>query len=216
MFIALLFFAAKRHDTDPILSLVIVLVILTAGAVGTIINAIRNEKRKKALELRGDLMHKRYKDWLAAIQQNGGDIPPIELPIILQDGEEGLYMDSAQMLETRSVRTARHGGAAFRVARGVTIGQGRTRSESHEEWRQIAAGYLYITSQRLVFDGDMQSRNIKLSEIVSVNFDANNIQIATSKRQKTMIFTSVNGYIAHAILTAAIKHQPCPKGDQTF
>ena len=197
--------AARRTDADPIVYAIIGGVFLALFAIVGIINAIAEGMRKKSLELRANLMYARYKEWLSAIQQNGGTIPTVELPIMLKDGEEGLYQDSAQMLETRSIRTARHGGAAVRVAKGVTIGQGRTRSESHEEWRQIATGYLYITSQRLIFDGDMQSRNIKLSDIVSVNYDANNIQIATSKRQKTMIFTSVNGYITHAILTAAIK-----------
>jgi hypothetical protein len=203
----LLSFAARRHtsDLDLYLSIATLAVILIALAFCTIAQSIAHKKRQKALAIRGDLMYHRYKDWLAAIKQNNGDIPTVELPIILQNGEEGLYQDSAVMLETRSGRTARHGGAAIRISRGVTIGQGRTSSESHEEWRQISSGYLYITSQRLVFDGNTQSRNIKLSDIVSVNFDANNIQIATSKRQKTMIFTSVNGYITNAILKAAIQ-----------
>ena len=118
----------------------------------------------------------------------------------MKDDEEGLYQSSAQMFETRSVRTARHGGVAVRVARRVTIGQGSTRSESHEEWRQIADGYFYITSHRIVFDGDKQSRNIKLSDIISVNYYDDCILVSTSKRQKTMVFSSVNGYIAYAIL----------------
>ena len=198
-------------SADAIAHVAVAIVFLVVFAVGGIAAAISSSRRAKALKLRADLMYRRYKDWFQAIQANGGTIPTVELPVILQEGEEGLYQDSAQLLETRSVRTSRHGGSAIRIAKGVTIGQGRTRSESHEEWRQIAAGYLYITTHRLIFDGDMQSRNIKLSDIVSIDYDANNLQVATAKRQKTMIFASVNGYIANAILRSAINNHTQPK-----
>ena len=177
---------------------IIIGIIGIIGLIAMVVAAIKRQEAQAAKETAQ--RQERYRKWLAEFKQNGCKLSPVKLPILMKDGEEGFYQSSAQMFEPRSVRTARHGGMSVRVARGVTIGQGGTRSESHEEWRQIADGYFYITSHRIVFDGDKQSRNIKLSDIISVNYDDDCIQVSTSKRQKTMIFSSINGYIAWAIL----------------
>lgn len=118
----------------------------------------------------------------------------MELPL---DAGEMCYLQmAASLCEPRAIRQSVHTGGGVRIARGVVIGQGYSSSESHEEWRRISSGRLYITDRRIVFDGDMQNRTIKLSDLLSVQQGNDYIVISSDRRTRSMAFYGLNGLIA--------------------
>ena len=80
--------------------------------------------------------------------------------------------------------------------RGLGVFEGESRAESHDEWRRISTGVFYVTNKRIVFDGDTQSREIKLGNVISTNADYQSLSITSAKRQKPMKFCGLNGQIA--------------------
>ena len=125
------------------------------------------------------------------------------LPIHLDKGEEGFYWDeTANLYELRAVRDGKVGGASFRIAKGVTIHSGGFRSESHDEWREIANGALYVTNKRIIFDGDKKNRVIKLSEVMSVDRGYRVAVVNSAKLQKPIALGSINGQMFADIVDA--------------
>ena len=68
-------------------------------------------------------------------------------------------------------------------------------SESTQELRAIDSGELTITNQRLVFRGSKENRVIPLSKVIEIKMHNDAIEIATTGRQKSSIFTVNNPYI---------------------
>lgn len=114
----------------------------------------------------------------------------IETHLILDKGEEAVLSDPAVLYETRSVRVA--GGAGTSI-RGIHIGGGA--SESHDRLRRIDAGTLVLTSKRLVFDGSVENRSLKLESILSVEELLDGIEVSTDRRSKSLIFQVPNPLI---------------------
>ena len=77
---------------------------------------------------------------------------------------------------------------------------GSSHSESHDEWRELSSGVLYVTNRRIIFDGEKHNRTVKLSTIMSVQAEPLSIAVSTTNRQKTLLFTNVNGKIAQGVI----------------
>ena len=108
----------------------------------------------------------------------------IGLNTILKQGEQTHWYSSTKLMEERSVRHTY--GGAVRVMKGVYVG-GR-RGESHGELRIIDSGSLLLTSQRLIFNGNLRSTEYALNKIISVKEYKDSIEIGVSNRQKVQIF----------------------------
>jgi len=169
--------------------------IICAIAVGICMSIARKRERRK-LEERMDSQYRKWRESVDSV----GRIPPMAVGMHLAKGETAYLQLHAALCETRAVRHSTHTGGAFRIAKGVTVGRGYTTSESHEEWRQISTGILYVTNKRLVFDGDMQNRVVKIEDIVSAQASAAQVAITTTSRQKTMIFDRVNGQVVRDVI----------------
>lgn len=124
-----------------------------------------------------------------------GRLPPQNVDIMLADGEIGYLQVQTVLCEPRSVRTSTHTGGAVRVAKGVTIGRAYSTSNVYDEWRQLCSGTLIVTNKRIIFDGDMHDRTVNLKDVLSVKNSLTQVALSTSTRQKTMLFTPLNGYI---------------------
>ena len=110
-----------------------------------------------------------YRRWLQAVKANGGEIPEYRSPISLEPGEECLFFcANTVLMEPRAIRSGNYGGASVRVARGISLHTGGFGSESHDEFRRVDRGTFCITNRRVVFSGSMQTRVIKMSDIISV------------------------------------------------
>lgn len=95
-------------------------------------------------------------------------------------------------MEPRAVRTGMGNRVGFRVARGVWVSTGTSTSESNDVWKRLDEGMLTITNRRIVFDGQMGTRNLDLAKLVSVSPRVDGIEVALEKRQKSSGFTCAN------------------------
>jgi tetratricopeptide (TPR) repeat protein len=131
--------------------------------------------------------------WLADIRRGQGF--PIERnpPIMLKKNESSLFtLDNISLSENRSVRTGHYSSSRVRVAKGVSIGGGTFRSQSHEELTEIDNGTLTLTNQRIVFAGKSHSSDIPLKKIISIEPYRDGIVIRKEGRAKAQQFTGTS------------------------
>lgn len=156
------------------------------------------KKKRRAAEEQAALKQRfesEYKNWSTSVVVNNG-LKPISSDMCLATGERCFYSAEAVLYEPRSVRSSTHVGGGVRVAKGVMIGGGNTWSESHDEWRELSSGTLYVTNKRIFFDGEMHDRTVKFSALTKVQAGIQELSISCSTRQKTMVFAGINARIA--------------------
>ena len=139
-------------------------------------------------------------------------IEPITTDLFLKEGENAYLSESVTLLETRAVRHHVTGGGGFRVMRGVYVGGASGTSESKDEWRVIDKGFLTLTNERLIFDGNKEDRIIPLKKIISVKASLDSIEISTETRKKSMLFTVNNPLIWGTVIQVLIKNGPNLEG----
>ena len=189
-------FAAKQPDELAIFIGIIAFVIL---AIACICHLIYQQQQKMQEEKKDAVARENYKKWRIAVSQKGS-ISCVPTSICLSAGERCYLVSTVTLCETRAVRNSTHTGGAVHLAKGLTVGQGYTTSESHDEWRAISHGKLYVTNTRILFDGDMQNRSIKMKDLLSVDAAPRQLAISTTTRKKTMVFKGINGQIARDII----------------
>lgn len=141
-----------------------------------------------------------FEEWKKKTDAAGG-IESANYGLQLPDGEECFYATRATLREPRAVRTSRHSGVGLRATRRIGVFAGESRSESHDEWRTISSGILYMTNKRVIFAGDMHNRAVKLADILSVYAFIDALDIRSAKRMKSMRFSNINGSIANQVLS---------------
>ena len=148
--------------------------------------AAREERRSRAL---GNL-EAAQTFWREAERRGG--LLPVESTLFLKEGEQAFYCEKVELMEPRAVRTGTGNRVGFRVARGVWVSTGTSTSESNDVWKRLDEGMLTITNRRIVFDGQMGTRNLDLAKLVSVSPRADGIEVAVENRQKSSGFTCAN------------------------
>lgn len=201
--LVLLLAASKKYSSNPAETLIIAGIVTAIFAAVFIVSMIKSciENRQKAeMDSAANL---NYITWRSKVNRNGG-ITRRKVNITLSKGESCYQSFAATLCEPRSVRVSRHSGYGVRATRRIGVFEGESRSESHDEWRAISSGTLYITDKRIVFAGDMQSREIKLDELISTSADSRSLIVRSSKRQKAMCFTGLNGLIARDTISMIV------------
>jgi hypothetical protein len=206
--LSLLMFAARHKSTasdDPIVSLILFACFATIG-LAMLLFRLRDEKRaQKESEKRQSRNLELYQKWRKRVDANGVGPVPVEIRL---EKDESCYLKAGAILcEPRAIRQSVHTGGAVRVMKGVSIGRAYSTSESHEEWRRIASGCLYVTNKRILFDGDMQNRTVKMKDVVSVQRGNDYVAISSDRRQKTMVFCGINGLIANDIINSLLEDE---------
>lgn len=169
-----------------------------ALVVGAFVSARRERKRDAQADAQ-------YRAWLAHLRASGGCLPEVAAPVRLRRGEACFFFEPcATLCELRAVRTGGYGGAGIRVAKGLTIHTGRFGSEAHDEWREVAHGLLYVTNERIVFDGDTKNRIVKLADLMSVHPASRNAVVNSQKLQKPFAFSSINGRIFATVVNSLV------------
>lgn len=191
--------AAKRShfasnaglDLTPVVWIFCGLILI--GVVCGVIAAIVSAAKEKRLNEKADAA---FKKWAAAVEANGRRLPIYDSGIHLKKGELCYFKDStATLLEPRSVRSGGFGGASIRVVKGISIHSGRFASESHDEWRAITTGTLYVTNRRIIFDGATKNREILMPDVMSVHPGFRLAVVNSHKLQKPVGFGTINGQI---------------------
>ncbi len=181
---------------EILILIAVVVAIVFAALIVYTFQSIEREKQQQKID---QWMIAQYQVWRKSTERRGY-LPTRQVSLQLMNGEIGYMQHSAVLVETRSVRNSTHTGGAVRIAKGITLARGYSTSESHDEWRAISFGTLIITNQRVVFNGEMQNRTMKIKDILSVQAATTQIAISVSTRQKTMLFDGVNGLIVRDVI----------------
>jgi hypothetical protein len=72
------------------------------------------------------------------------------------------------------------------------LGRFKSKSESHEELRNIDTGTLTITNKRLVFSGAVKNISIELKKIVSIDPYEDGISLSKEGKERPAYFTNVD------------------------
>lgn len=181
---------------NPLALAVLALVVIWLVAGISIARRIISKSRTRARDEAAKNEYSRWFDETARL----GTLPRVDVSVSLGADETCYLARRATLCEPRAVRTSVHAGGAVRVARGVTVGAGHTTSESHDEWREISSGILYVTDRRIIFDGDMINRVIDLRKLLSVEASTRRLTVSCASRQNTMVFVGLNALIARAVI----------------
>lgn len=156
----------------------------------------KKEKRKAVIQSKVN----EVKNYFDLVNQEK-KLPTINTNILLKKDEVAYLQDSVRLFELRAARKSTRGGGAVRVAKGVYIGGTSGTSRSFDELREIDSGRLILTNQRIVFDGNTNTRDIKLDKIISVTGYIDGIEIAIEGRAKSQTYIGMsNPYLWKALI----------------
>jgi len=155
---------------------------------------------------------------------NAGRLPGAKPPfhILVKPGEEVLLEAYASMLKEVADRAWQGGfsGFSFPIARGVRYRVGQTQGHMQQVGTTMIvsdAGYLSVTSTRIVFSGKTSTREISYAKLVNLTVFAVGvtecIAIAVSKGQEvdTQTYAISRPHLFAAVITAAAQpHLPEP------
>ena len=184
-----------NSDTGP--AILLFLLITSACAAWFMIHQSRERARLDELKK----METDATAFMTRLARDG--LKPIEVSIILQEGEFALLTERSALYETRAFRV--YGGGGTRVGK-VFLGRGV--SESRQRWKQIDTGSLTLTTKRLAFDGSQENRTIRVSDVLSItpaSMDA--IEVNNQRRGKASVFTVSNPLIWVAVIQQVAKGQ---------
>ncbi len=123
-----------------------------------------------------------------------GETPDVNVPIKLKRGEVCHFFTPMEHFEERTVtRRVRYGGpaASIRIAKGIywrmgDIGVSRV---TENVLAPLGQGTLYLTSSRLLFDGDRKSTSIPLSKVINFQLYTDGVKIEKDSG-KDQVFTA--------------------------
>jgi hypothetical protein len=147
---------------------------------------------------RFDILRREAERFFSRLQESG-TLPDVAVDIVLQRDEIALLReDDSQLAESRAYRV--FGGGGTRI-RGVYIGGGA--SESYQRLRQIDTGSLILTTERLIFDGGLENRTLKIKDVLSATAWSDAIEVSSSRRQKSQVYSVANPLIWSRMIKAA-------------
>jgi hypothetical protein len=173
-------------NTSPALILVLGVVFLLVALIAA--SYVLPARRKRESSAHMEELKQEAQAYFERCEQNGFPAPATNL--VLKRGEEALLDEESILFESRAYRVS--GGAGTRIGR-VWVGGGV--SESQQRLKQIDSGRVTLTTMRLVFDGSMENRSIRLADIMSVEQWADAIEIGSHKRAKSLILRVNNPWI---------------------
>jgi len=171
----------------PLFFYTILLIAIFVGIACSVLRRSRARERLKA-------MREEAEDFFRDLQLRK-KLPVVFVDIVLKKGEVAIFDEPSTLYETRAYRV--YGGGGTRI-RGVYIGGGA--SESHQRLREIDSGRIILTNQRLIFDGSTENRALNLADIISASSWSDAIEISSSRRQRSQIYTVSNPIIWQQVI----------------
>ena len=106
---------------------------------------------------------------------------------------EFLSESNIDLHEPRARRYAGHSGV--RVAKGIYIG-GST-AKSVQEMTYLSTGNLTLFVDEIVYSSSMETRTLKLANIVDIELFSDGLRISVKNRQKPLLFTGTSNSAAY-------------------
>jgi len=108
--------------------------------------------------------------------------------LLLKPNEKIIYGNFSVYLEERKVGRYVSGGSSVRIMKGVWLRASEGKYVSHSELAEIDSGSLFITSERLVFNGQFKNYAYTKNKIISVEPFKDAIRVGIQNRQKALTF----------------------------
>jgi hypothetical protein len=140
-----------------------------------------------------------------------GEMPSVPTPIKLQRGEVCHFHAHASWHELRSrTETVGYSGTSVSIpiVKGVRyrVSNVRPRRVTRQELTLIDEGDLYITSKRVIFDGQLKNSAIRYSSLLGVTPYADGIKLEKSSGRSPYLLFDGDVELATAILSAAMAY----------
>jgi hypothetical protein len=177
-------------DFDPTFPIILVGLAIVAVIILKMDDAIKRGSEKTDMEelnrqniVEADALFKdvRRRKYLTTVDVN----------VILECGEAAFRVEPSKLFETRAVRV--YGDTGTRLYGVYYIDGGA--SESYQRLRELDSGLIILTNKRLVFDGTSEKHAVTLADIISVQCWADAIEVHTSRRPKSQVYTVANPFI---------------------
>ncbi len=123
----------------------------------------------------------------------------------LDHGERLVVVQGVNLLETRSVRVTNSGSVAHHTKNHNTFRTGQSRSELHDELREVDHGSLIVTDQRVIYLG-AKTREIRWTNLLqhTVGFGAAEFHAARQKTPLRVTYTRSGGPRFQFMVRAAL------------
>lgn len=140
-----------------------------------------------------------------------GNLPVVEVPLILKQGEVCHFAAPATLLEERTRREYVSGsrGVSIRIAKGVYYRIGATKGYSVpvREIVPVDNGTFYITNQRCLFVGNSKTLSVPHRKLVSYEAYQDGLQLHYEGRRRSQYFKLDDGELAAVILWSVMQRE---------
>ena len=131
--------------------------------------------------------------------------------LVLQRGEQVYWAESGWILQEVVVSRQYESGSRgvnFRIAKGINyrVGQTKGRMVSEKEVQKVSTGQFVITNKRLIFKGEPKAFNLRMAQIVDLQFYTDGLRITadTANPRVVKFATPANIEIVCAVLSKAV------------
>jgi hypothetical protein len=132
--------------------------------------------------------------------QDGKKLETVKTGILLKEGESCYFeYPNSSLTEVKSMTTRTGVGFGSR-ALGIYAGTWRSLSTQLPLIRKVADGKLTITNKRIIFSGDMESREFPLKKLIEIKQFLDAIEISVQGKTHTFVFTVENPMIVDMII----------------
>ncbi|MDP3442351.1 MAG: hypothetical protein Q8T08_05770, partial [Ignavibacteria bacterium] len=138
-----------------------------------------------------------------------GDLPPLEVEIILQKSEFCVFTKAVDYLEKRKITTGyNYGGPSFRlkIAKGIYYRAGNVRGSRQTEdiLTKIDSGRFYITNKRVLFYGTLGNKTIRYNQIIDFEVYSDGLRISKATGKDAVFSFDNETQLAGAYLARCI------------
>lgn len=134
-----------------------------------------------------------------------GVLPVAKCPLLLQKDEQCHFLARGAWCEMRTAKSGSYSGVSFSVpiVRGVRYRVGSYSHDTRRELKEIDTGTLYLTNQRLIFNGEQRNAELALTKLVQVRVGSDAIAFERSKGEHVAFKTPDPETLAMVVLAAA-------------
>lgn len=143
----------------------------------------------------------RYARWKRRVEASGGALGELSVPLRLEAGEVAYFAaNSAVLIEPQAVKVSSFTGLSADVNQHGEIFGGTARSTSHDEWRKVCDGALYVTNKHIIFNGQTSTRRIPVDDLMSFENESRTAVMSCKSAKKPLGFTNIDAKIFAAVV----------------
>ncbi|MFZ9201324.1 MAG: hypothetical protein ACO23N_02715 [Opitutales bacterium] len=153
-----------------------------ASVAPLVARGIRAQAKALDFDLARDAIEERLRQGELRWEAEHGELPVVDVGLILTRGEVCHWTSSAEFLQMKRVTVGiSYGGpvASIRLMRGLSwrMASYRGTRETSDEVVKIDEGDVFITNKRIIFNGPLKNLVIRLDRVIDLNCYKNAFQV---------------------------------------